>query len=49
MTLKFGKSWPWRTWAYNTLRADDTGPLQVAVTDDQGKVIVEKKLAVVPE
>jgi len=49
VTLKVGESWSWRTWAYNTLRADDTGPLRVTVTDDQGKVIVAKQLAVVPE
>ncbi len=49
VTLKVGKSWSWRTWAYATPRVDDTKPLQVVVTDDQGKVIVEKKLAVVPQ
>jgi len=49
VTLKVGESWSWRTWAYNTLRSDDRGPLQVVVTDDQGKVIVQQSLAVVPQ
>ncbi len=49
VTLKVGESWSWRTWAYNTLRADDRGPLQVVVTDDQGKAIVQQSLAVVPK
>jgi hypothetical protein len=47
VTLQVGKSWSWRTWAYATPRVDDSKPLQVVVTDDQGKVIVKKKLAVV--
>lgn len=48
VTLKIGKSWEWRTYAYNTLRADDDEPLELTVTDDQGAVVVKKLLAVIP-
>jgi hypothetical protein len=49
ITLTVGKSWSWRTWAYNTLKRDDRGPLSLEITDDQGKIIVKRSLAVVPE
>ena len=49
VTLNIGKSWNWRTWAYNTVRSDDKGPLHLRIADDQGNVVLDKKLAVVPE
>ncbi len=49
VTLKVGKSWSWRTWAYNTTRADDRGPLKLVVTDDQGKRFLEQSIAIVPQ
>lgn len=47
--LEIGKSWSWRTWAYNTLRADDRQPLELTIVDDQGALVFHKKLPVVPE
>ena len=44
ITLKIGKSWSWRTWAYSTSRSDDSGHIEVNVTDDQGNVLVSDKL-----
>ena len=49
ITLKVGKSWSWRTYAYNTLRSDDRAPLQLVVTDDQGATVLTKMLAVIPK
>lgn len=49
VTLKVGKSWSWRTWAYNTTRPDDRGPLRLVITDDQGKRFLDQSIAVVPE
>jgi hypothetical protein len=48
VTLKIGKSWRWRTYAYNTIHADDDKPLQLTVTDDQGALVLEKMLPVIP-
>jgi hypothetical protein len=48
VTLKVGESWSWRTWAYNTLRPDDRGRLDLVVTDDQGKPFLSQPLPVVP-
>lgn len=47
--LKIGESWSWRTWAYNTLRPDDRQPLELTIVDDQGALVFQKKLPVVPE
>jgi len=47
VTLAVGKSWSWRTWAYNTLRGDDRGPLHLIVADDQGRTIIDSKLPIV--
>jgi hypothetical protein len=47
VTLKVGKSWSWRTWAYATPRSDDRGHIDVRVTDDQGVLIVSKRLPIV--
>lgn len=47
VTLKIGESWSWRTWAYNTVKADDTGPLELTIEDDQGQVVLQKELPVV--
>ncbi len=49
VTLKIGKSWQWRTYAYNTLRGDDNKPLELTAIDDQGVVILKRLLAVVPK
>lgn len=49
VTLVVGKSWSWRTWAYNTIKSDDKGPLTLEVKDDQGVLILKKSLAVVVE
>lgn len=49
VTVKVGASWSWRTWAYNTLKADDEGPLELTVKDDQGQVLFVKTLPVVPK
>ncbi len=48
VTLEIGKSWEWRTYAYNTLRGDDNRPLELTVTDDQGALVLKKLLAVIP-
>lgn len=48
VTLKIGKSWSWRTYAYNTLRPDDDKPLDLTVTDDQGQIVLHQLLAVIP-
>lgn len=48
VTLPIGKSWQWRTYAYNTLRADDDKPLELTVTDDQGALVLKKMLPVIP-
>ncbi len=48
VTLKIGPSWSWRTFAYNTLRADDNKPLELTVRDDQNKLILERQLPVIP-
>jgi hypothetical protein len=46
---KIGKSWSWRTWAYNTVHRDDgQGQLQLEVIDDQGVTLLDKRLPVVP-
>ena len=44
ITLKVGKSWSWRTWAYSTSRSDDRGFIELLVSDDQGYEIVRQKL-----
>jgi hypothetical protein len=49
VTLVVGKSWSWRTWAYNTIKGDDRGPLTLEVNDDQGQLMLKKSLAIVPE
>ena len=49
VTLKVGESWSWRTWAYNTSRSDDRGPLELSIRDDQGNVFLYRRLAIVPE
>jgi hypothetical protein len=49
VTLKIGKSWSWRTWAYNTMRADDRAPLRLTVKDDQGVLVLDKTLPILPE
>ena len=49
VTLKVGKSWNWRTYAYNTLKPEDREPLRLTVEDDQGVVILDERLAVIPE
>ena len=49
VTLKVGKSWSWRTWAYNTMRSDDRKPLRLLVKDDQGKLVLDKTLPIIPE
>lgn len=49
ITLEIGKSWNWRTWAYNTIKSDDKGPLHLIGVDDQGRKLIDKMLAVVPE
>ncbi|MBI4703899.1 MAG: DUF2914 domain-containing protein [Deltaproteobacteria bacterium] len=46
--LEVGHSWGWRTWAYVTLRPSDrSGPLEVEVVDDQGRLLVKERLAIV--
>ena len=47
VTLEIGKSWSWRTWAYNTIKPDDRGPLELTIEDDQGQLVLKKTLAVV--
>jgi hypothetical protein len=47
VTLKVGESWSWRTWAYNTIKSDDTGPLELTIEDDQKNVVLKKTLPVV--
>ena len=49
MTLGIGKSWSWRTWAYNTVRPEERGFLELEATDDQGKLVLRERLAIVPE
>jgi hypothetical protein len=49
VTVRIGKSWNWRTWAYNTIKSSDRAPLHLTITDDQGKTIVDQRLAVIPE
>ncbi len=49
VTVPIGKSWEWRTYAYNTLRSDDRGPLELTVVDDQGVPPLKKLLGVVPK
>ncbi len=48
ITLKVGKSWSWRTWAYSTSRSDDRGYFEVLVTDDQGYEIANERLPIRP-
>ena len=48
VTLRVGRSWSWRTWAYNTTRSSDRGPLELIVHDDQGKLFLRRRLAIVP-
>ena len=47
VTLKVGESWSWRTWAYNTIKDDDTGPLELTIEDDQKNLVLKKTLPVV--
>ena len=50
LDLKVGESWNWRTWAYATLRPTDTsGALEFEAMDDQGNLLVKKRLPIVPE
>jgi hypothetical protein len=49
VTLRIGKSWNWRTWAYNTLKSDDRTPLTLVAIDDQGATLFESTLPVVRE
>ncbi len=45
--LQVDKSWSYRTWAYNTLRAGDkTGKVQVTVTDDEGVNLADTSLPI---
>lgn len=48
ITLAVGRSWSWRTWAYATLRAGDTGPVTVEVRDDQGALVTRRTIGVLP-
>jgi hypothetical protein len=47
VTLRIGKSWSWRTWAYNTLKPSDRGALEVTVTDDQGQLVARRSVPIV--
>ena len=49
VTLRIGESWNWRTWAYNTLKREDRKPLRLTIHDDQGALILDERLPVVPE
>jgi hypothetical protein len=49
LVQKVGRSWSWRTWGYNTLRADDRGKLEAVVRDDQGNELARREVAIVPE
>ncbi len=49
VTLKIGESWNWRTWAYNTVKREDRKPLHLTIHDDQGALVLDQKLPVVPE
>jgi len=49
LTLGIGKSWSWRTWAFNTVRDDERGFLELEVKDDQGKLVLRERLAIVPD
>lgn len=49
VTLKIGKSWNWRTWAYNTIKPEDREPLRLTIHDDQGALVLDERLPVVPE
>jgi hypothetical protein len=49
VTLKIGKSWNWRTWAYNTVKSEDRKPLRLTIHDDQGALVLDERLPVVPE
>ncbi|MEZ4310938.1 MAG: DUF2914 domain-containing protein [Polyangiaceae bacterium] len=44
--LTVEKSWSWRTWAYVTLRKDDTGELTVHVFDDHGAALGTETLPI---
>ncbi|MBI4952622.1 MAG: hypothetical protein HY908_11360 [Myxococcales bacterium] len=47
--LDIGESWNWRTYAFFTLRDSDTsGIVEARVTDDQGALVVEKRLGILP-
>lgn len=47
LSQRLGHSWSWRTWAYNTLRADDRGKLEAIVRDDQGRELVRRSIPIV--
>lgn len=49
VTLRIGESWNWRTWAYNTVKRDDRKPLHLTIHDDQGALVLDERLPVVPE
>ena len=46
LDLNIGKSWSYRTWAYNTLQKTDKGMLQFQVVDASGKVLADSKLPI---
>ena len=46
LDLKVEPSPSFRTWGFNTLRANDTGELSVTATDDAGTVIADKTIAI---
>jgi hypothetical protein len=47
VTLRVGHSWSWRTWAYATLRDDDSGSLRIEVIDDQDAPVAARTLGIV--
>lgn len=50
LSLEVGESWNWRTWAYATLRdSDRSGAIELEAVDDQGNVVAQKRLPIVPE
>lgn len=46
LDLKVEPSPSFRTWGFNTLRANDTGELSVTATDDAGAVVAEKTIPI---
>jgi hypothetical protein len=46
--LQVDPSWSYRTWAYNTLRKEDSGVLVVEIVDGEGTVVHASRLPIAP-